>query len=40
MKKVIILRKMQVFRSMILQPEKENKHVHASAADLLHTILE
>ena len=29
----------EVFRSTILH-HKKNKHIHASAADLLHTVLE
>ena len=34
MKKVIIVRKIHVK----MKPWKETKHIHASAADLLHTV--
>ena len=40
MKKVIILRKIHVKMKSFAPPQKENTHIHASAADLLHTVLE
>ena len=40
MKKVIILRKIHVKTKSFAPPYKETTHVHASAADLLHTVLE
>ena len=43
MKKVIILRKIHVtMKSFAPQSprQKETKHIHASAANLLHTVLE
>ena len=40
MKKVIILRKMHVKMKSFAAPLKETKHILASAADLLHTVLE
>ena len=36
-KKVIILRKIRVKMKSFTPPWKETKHIHASAADLLHT---
>ena len=39
-KKVITLRKIHVKMKFFAPPEKETKHSHASAADLLHTVLE
>ena len=38
MKKVIILRKIHVKMKSFAPPWKETKHIHASAADLLHTV--
>ena len=43
MKKVIILRKIHVKTSLSLHhslPLKETKHIHVSAADVLHTVFE
>ena len=39
MKIVIILRKIHVKMSFA-PPQKETKHIHASAVNLLHTVLE
>ena len=39
MKKVIILRIMYVkMMKSLAPPKKETKHIHLSAADLLHTV--
>ena len=38
MKKVIIIRKIHVKMKSFAPPWKETKHIHASAADLLHTV--
>ena len=35
-----ILRKIQVKMKSFAPIQKETKHIHASAADLLHTVLE
>ena len=40
MKKVIILRKIHLKMKSFTPPEKETKHIHASAADVLHRVLE
>ena len=40
MKVVIILRKVHVKMKSFAPPSKETKHIYASAADLLHTVLE
>ena len=40
MKTVIILREIHVKMKSFAPPQKETKHIHASGADLLHTILE
>ena len=37
-KKVIVLRKIHVKMKSFNPPQKETKHIHASAADLLHTV--
>ena len=37
-KKVIILRKLHVKMKSFTPPWKETKHIHASAADLLHKV--
>ena len=39
-KKVIILRKIHVKIKSFAQPQKETKHIHASSADLLITVVE
>ena len=38
MKKVIIIRKIHVKMKSFAPTQKETKHIHASAADLLHTV--
>ena len=40
MKIVLILRKIHVKIKSFAPPWKETKHIHASAADLLHTVSE
>ena len=40
MKKKIILQNIHVKTKSFAPPQKETKHVHSSAADLLHTVLE
>ena len=37
-KRVIILRKIHVKMKSFTPPQKETIHIHASAADLLHTV--
>ena len=37
-KKVVILRKINVKMKSLAPLYKETKHIHASAADLLHTV--
>ena len=37
-KNVIILRKIHVKMKSFTPPQKETIHIHASAADLLHTV--
>ena len=39
LKKVIILRKIHVEMKSFAPPQKETKHIHATDADLLHTVL-
>ena len=40
MKRVVILREIHVKMKSFAPPQKEAKHILASAADLLHTVLE
>ena len=40
MKIVIILRKIHVKMKSFAPPQQETKHIHASAGDLLHSVLE
>ena len=40
MKRVVILRKIHVKMKSFAPPQKEAKHILASAVDLLHTVLE
>ena len=40
MKKVVILREMHVKIKSFAPLQKETKHIHASVAHLLHTVLQ